>query len=210
MTTQLLADGAAALHTTLDDDALDLLFHGARTVNRFTDEPVDPAEIEAAYELAKWGPTAMNISPLRLVIVPQGPARERLVAAMNESNRAKTLAAPLAVVAAADQRFHDHLHVLAPHRTALATDLEAQPERRASMARTSALLQVGYLITALRAQGLQVGPMGGFDAAAVDAGVLSNPDWTSLLVLNVGRGVAPGGTYPRAGRLDAREAITVL
>lgn len=194
----------------LDATALDQLFREARTVNLFTDEPVDPAEIAAAYDLAKWGPTAMNISPLRLAVVPRGVARERLVAHLNEGNRAKTLAAPLVVVAAADPRFHDHLDVLAPHRPGLAADLEGQPERRASMARTNALLQIGYFILALRAEGLQVGPMGGFDAAALDGDLFAESGWSSLLVLNVGRGVAENGAYPRAARLNSDEAMTVL
>lgn len=194
----------------LDDAALDLLFRETRTVNRFTDDDVDPAEVMAAYDLAKWGPTAMNISPLRLAVVPRGEARERLGSHMSDGNRAKTLEAPLVVVAAADPAFHQHLDVLAPHREGLAEDLEGKPEQRASMARTNALLQIGYLVMALRARGLQVGPMGGFDAAGLDADLFAESGWTSLLVLNIGREVAPGGTHPRAPRLDATDAVTVL
>ncbi|OJX98104.1 MAG: malonic semialdehyde reductase [Micrococcales bacterium 73-15] len=194
----------------LDDAALDLLFREARSVNAFTDDDVDPAEVLAAYDLAKWGPTAMNVSPLRLAVVPRGEARERLVSHLSEGNRAKTLAAPLAVVAAADPRFHSRLDTLAPHRAGLADELEPHAERRAGMARTNALLQIGYLVLALRARGLHVGPMGGFDAAGLDADLFAESGWTSLLVLNVGRAAAPGGTHPRAPRLDAAEAVTVL
>ena len=63
---------ALAQHPSLDDTALDLLFHDARSVNAFSDTEVDPAEIDAAYELLRWAPTAMNISPLRLGVVPRG------------------------------------------------------------------------------------------------------------------------------------------
>lgn len=195
---------------TLDDAALDLLLRDARTVNTFTDEHVDPAEIEAAYGDLRWGPTAMNISPLRLAVIPRGAARERLATHLAEANRAKTLAAPLTVVAAADPAFHTHLATLAPHRSGLADSLEGNLEQRRSMARTNGLIQVGYLIVTLRARGLQVGPLGGFDAAGVDADLLVDRGWQSLLVLNVGRAAADGGTHPRAERLAAADAVAVL
>lgn len=190
--------------------ALDVMFRDARSVNAFTNDEVDPSEVMAAYDVAKWGPTAMNISPLRLAVIPRGGARERLVAHLSEGNRDKTLAAPLVVVAAADPRFHERLGSLAPHRAGLAAGLEDKPEQRANMARTNALLQIGYLIPALRAQGLQVGPMGGFDAVGLDADLFAESGWNSLLVLNVGREAAPGGVHPRAPRLTAADAVAVL
>lgn len=195
---------------TLDDAALDLLFRDARSVNTFSDAPVDPAEVEAAYDVLRWGPTAMNISPLRLAIVPRGPQRERLAAHVSEGNRAKTLAAPLSVVAAADPRFHDHLDTLAPFRAGLAESLEGDVERREHMARVNSLIQVGYLIVALRARGLQVGPMGGIDRDGLDADLFAESGWRSQLVLNLGWDVAEGGTHPRAGRLEASDAVVVL
>lgn len=197
-------------NTALDDAALDLLFRDARTVNAFSDAEVDPAEIEAAYDLLRWGPTAMNTSPLRLVVVPRGEQRERLVEHMNPPNRAKTLAAPLVVVAAADPAFHLTLETLAPHRVGMVEALEADVDRRRGMARTSGLIQVGYLVLALRSRGLQVGPVGGFDAAGLDADLLAEQGWNSLLVINVGWEAAPEGTYPRADRLPVEQAVLTL
>ncbi|PWD50432.1 malonic semialdehyde reductase [Serinibacter arcticus] len=194
----------------LDDAALDLLFRDARSVNAFAEREVDPAEIQAAYDLLRWAPTAMNTSPLRLAVVPRGRQRERLASHMSEGNRAKTLAAPLTVVAASDPAFHTHLDVLAPHRTGLAESLEPQAERREGMARTNALIQVGYLVLALRSRGLHVGPMGGFDTAGVDADLLADQGWRSQLVLNVGWEAAEGGIHPRAARLEASDAVAVL
>ena len=83
-------------------------------------------------------------------------------------------------------------------------------DRDAHMARTSGLIQVGYLILALRTRGLQVGPLGGFDAAGVDADLFAESGWNSLLVLNVGWDVAEGGTHPRADRLDASDAVVTF
>ncbi|GMA32252.1 malonic semialdehyde reductase [Litorihabitans aurantiacus] len=198
------------LAPALDDAALDLLFHEARSVHTFAEGAVDPAEITAAYETLRWAPTAMNISPLRLTVVPVGAPRERLARHMAEGNRAKTLAAPLTVVAATDPGFHTRLDTLAPTRTGLAERLETQPEQRAEMARTNGLLQVGYLLLALRARGLAVGPMGGFDADALDADLHAASGWRSLLVVNVGRAAAPDGTHPRAGRLSADDVVVTL
>ncbi|HCX84265.1 MAG TPA: malonic semialdehyde reductase [Micrococcales bacterium] len=204
MTLDLLAPAA------LDDDALALLFTDARTVNTYVDGDVDPAEIQAAYEVLRWGPTAMNVSPLRLAVVPQGESRERLAAHMAGFNRDKTLAAPLVVVAVADPGFHRHLGTLAPHRVGLEQDLEPQEERRLEMARTNTLIQIGYLIVALRARGLSVGPMAGFDRAGLDADLFAGNGWRSELVLTVGWAAAENGTHPRAARLEVSDAVVVL
>lgn len=188
----------------------DRIFTDGRSVDRFTGGEVTDEHLRAAYDLVKWGPTAMNSTPLRVAAVRSVPARERLVAHMAEGNRAKTLAAPLSLVVAADRRFHEHLETLAPHRAAMRDDLEAAVERRDTMARQSALIQVGYLILGLRAVGLHVGPMGGFDSAGVDAEFFAASGWTSLLVLNVGHDVAPDGVRPRGARLGFEQVTTTL
>ena len=93
----------------LDPSAQDLLFLQAQTANAFTDAPVTDAQIKAIYDLIKWGPTGMNSQPLRIVLIRSPEARERLVQRMAPGNRAKTLAAPLVAVLAADLDFHDEL-----------------------------------------------------------------------------------------------------
>ncbi|MEE6274395.1 malonic semialdehyde reductase [Georgenia sp. MJ206] len=196
----------------LDEHAWDLLFTQARTVETFTDEPVPVEAVRAVYEAVRWAPTAMNSSPLRLAVVTSAPARERLVAHLAPGNQAKTLAAPLTLVAAYDPSFHEHLPVLAPHRAGMREDLDAQPEVREALARTSALLQVGYLLVALRGAGLHVGPMTGMDAAGVDAELFAANGWRALVVLNVGHAPAgtPGAVRPRAARLDFADVVEVL
>src|SRR4051794_37917443 len=127
------------------DDVADLLFREARTAATFTPDEVTDEQLAAVYDLVKWGPTALNIVPLRLLVVRAPEARQRLAAHMGENNRERVLAAPVAIVVAADTGFHAHLPTLAPHAAGLATVLEGQPEQRESMARTNALLQAGYL-----------------------------------------------------------------
>ncbi|HEX8781336.1 MAG TPA: nitroreductase family protein, partial [Nocardioides sp.] len=74
----------------LTPDAQDLLFREARTANAFTDEPVTDEQVAAIYDLVKYGPTAMNTQPLRVVLVRDGEPRERLLKHMADGNRDKT------------------------------------------------------------------------------------------------------------------------
>jgi len=185
----------------IEDTAADLLFREARTVGAFTDEPVTDADLAAAYDLLKWGPTAMNTTPLRLLVVRSDEAKAQLAAHAAEGNRDRVLAAPVTLVAAADPAFHRHLPTLAPHRAAMVDTLEADPAGRAAMARTNALIQIGYLVTALRATGLDAGPIGGFDAAGVDAQFFAESGWQSQLLVLVGHRDGVGTHHPRAARL---------
>src|SRR6476659_1365635 len=99
----------------LDDDAQDLLFLEARTANSFSDEPVTPEQLEAIYELVKYGPTLMNSQPLRVVFVTSPEGKERLLPHMAEGNRAKTAGAPVTAILAYDLDFHEQLPVVFPH-----------------------------------------------------------------------------------------------
>jgi len=207
-TSDLFDADASAL--AIDATVADLLFRAARTVNTFTDEPVTDEQIQAAYDLLRWGPTAMNTSPLRLLLVRSPEARERLARHLSEGNRDRVLAAPLTIVAAADADFHEHLETLAPHLPNARDRFAGDPQQRLGMARTSALIQIGYLIVALRAVGLHVGPMGGMDAAGIDAEFFDANRWTSLLVLNVGQPSGPDAARPRAPRLEFSDVATLV
>lgn len=213
MTTETFTPTDAAFDELLEIDAAtaDLLFREARSVNAFDDTEVPDEKIQAAYDLVRWGPTAMNTVPLRLLVLRDPAARARLVEHMAEGNKAKTLAAPLTIVAAADTRFHEHMDVLAPYMEGARERFEAAGEEsRSGTARTSSLLQVGYLIVGLRAAGLHVGPLGGFDAAAVDAEFFSENGWRSLVVLNVGTPAEEGATRPRQTRLRYDQVTQTL
>ena len=193
----------------LDDAAADLLFRDAHTTDRFTDEPVTDERITAVWELIRWAPTGGNASPGRFLLVRSPQARERLVAHMNENNRAKTLAAPLSVVCAADIRYHELWPRIAPHRVQAAARLEDDLESRVRLATQSAWLQTAYFILGVRAAGLAAGPMGGFDRAAIDGEFFADGRWRSLLVVNVGIG-APGGHRERLPRFDVEDVVRTV
>ena len=192
------------------DDVADLLFREARTAAAFTPDEVSDEQIAAVYDLVKWGPTALNTIPLRLLVVRTAEARARHAAHISEGNRDRVLAAPVSLVLAADTGFHTHIPTLAPHMTALADALAGQPEQRESMARTNALIQAGYLIVGLRAAGLAAGPMGGMDAQGIDEEFFADNGWQSLLVVNVGHRDGAGTHHPRAPRhtyADASQTV---
>lgn len=185
--------------------AQDLLFREARSANAFTDEPVSDDQIAAIYDLVKYGPTAMNVQPLRVVLIRAGESRERLLKHMSEGNREKTASAPLVAVLAADTDFHEHLHRTFPH-FAGAKDRFADADAREQTARFNATLQVGYFLIGVRAAGLAAGPMGGFDAPALDSDLLAGTTLKSLLVVNIGR-PAENAWFDRLPRLELDEVV---
>lgn len=191
-------------------EVADLLFREAHTVNSFQDAVVPDEQIQAVYDLLRWGPTAMNTSPLRLLLVRTPLARAALAAHLSEGNRARVLAAPLTIVAAADTNFHEHLDALVPHLPNARDMFAGDPAAREAMARTSALIQVGYLIVSLRAAGLHAGPMGGMDAAAIDTEFFAENGWRSLLVINIGTPAGPESIRPRAPRLEFDEVMRAV
>ncbi|GLZ08678.1 putative NADH dehydrogenase/NAD(P)H nitroreductase [Actinomadura sp. NBRC 104412] len=192
----------------LDDAGMDLLFREAHTANAFTDEPVTDEQLRAIHDLVKWGPTAMNSQPLRLVAVRSPEARRRLVPLMSENNREKTAKAPLTLIAAADSDFHEHLPVTFPHRRRARDSLAAFPGRE-GIARFNASIQLGYLIVGIRAVGLAAGPMAGFDAEGVKKEFLADTNRHPMAVVNIGR-PAPGAFAPRNPRLEYDQVVTTI
>jgi 3-hydroxypropanoate dehydrogenase len=176
------------------------LFTDAHTAYAFTDQPLPPDTAEQIMGLVKWGPTAMNTQPLRMVAVHTPAAKARLIPLLAEGNQAKAAQAPLNLILAADLDFHEYLPQIAPHSPG-AKESFADPVKRDAHARQQAWLQAGYVIMAIRMRGLAAGPMAGFDKAAVDAEFLADRPWASFLVVNVGY-PAPDGYRERSPRLE--------
>lgn len=192
----------------LEPTAQDLLFREARTANAFTDEPVTDEQLQAIYDLVKYAPTSMNNQPLRMIVVRSDEARARLVDRMADGNKAKTAAAPLAVILATDVNFHEELPRVFPHFPG-AKDLFADDSTRESVARFNATIQVGYFILGVRAAGLAAGPMTGFDAAGVEADFFPEGDHRVLAVVNIGQ-PAENAWLDRLPRLDYSDVVTTV
>ncbi len=193
-------------HLQLTPDAQDLLFREARTANTFTDEPVTDEQVAAIYDLVKYGPTAMNNQPLRIVLVRDGEPRERLLKHMADGNRDKTADAPLVAILAADTDFHELLPRTFPHFPG-ARDLSLDDEAREQAARFNATLQAAYFFLGVRAAGLAAGPMGGFDAHGLDGDFFEGTSLRSLVVVNIGKS-AENAWFDRLPRLALDEVVT--
>lgn len=193
----------------IDSAVQDLLFRDARTANGFTDEPVTDEQLRAIYELIKWGPTAMNSQPLRIVLVRSPQARERLVTHMSGNNKAKTAAAPAVAILAADVDFHDEFHKTFPAFPGARDMFTEDEDMRRQSATLSSSLQIGYFIVGVRAAGLAAGPMGGFDADAVSREFFPDGRHHALVVVNLGR-PAVDAFRPRQPRLTYDEVITTV
>lgn len=182
----------------VDAAAIAQLFTQARTHNVFLDKPVSDDLLRQAVDLAKMGPTSANQSPMRILFLKSEAAKARLVPLMSEGNRAKTAAAPVVAIAAFDEKFYEHLPFLMPH-----VDAKSWFSGNEAFAKRSAFqngaLQVGYLIYALRAVGLDTGPMSGFENGKVDAEFFPEGNVKSNVVINIGYGDATK-LFPRSPR----------
>lgn len=192
----------------LDPAAQDLLFREARTANSFTDEPVTDEQVQAIYDLVKFGPTAFNLSSLRITLVRSPEARERLVQHMAEGNQPKTASAPLVAILSADNEFHEELPALFPHFPQAKDVFFAERPAREGAAHLNAALQSAYFIIGVRAAGLAAGPMTGFDAAGLQKEFLDG-DHTPLMVVNIGK-PAENAWFPRSPRLELDQVIETV
>ena len=186
--------------------ALDQLFREARTHNGWLDQPVPHALLEEAVELAKLGPTAINASPFRIVFVETEAAKARLKPALSAGNVEKTMAAPVTAIVGYDLAFYEQLPRLFPHANLrpMFADNEATATQTAVQNGT---LQLAYFILALRALGLDTGPMGGFDKDKVDAEFFAGTKVRSNLLVNIGYGDHTK-LFPRSPRLAFDEIAT--
>ncbi|GGS76800.1 malonic semialdehyde reductase [Streptomyces violaceus] len=192
----------------LDPAAQDLLFREARTANAFTDEPVTDEQVQAIYDLVKYGPTAFNQTPLRITLVRSPEARERLVPHLAEGNRAKTASAPLVAILSADNEFHEELPHLFPAAPQIKDVFFTERPVRENAAGLNAALQAAYFIVGVRAAGLAAGPMTGFDFEGVRKEFLDD-DHTPLMIVNIGR-PGPDAWYPRSPRLEFDQVVTTV
>ena len=195
-------------HKTIEASSLGQIFTEARTHNVFIDRPVPDELLKRAVDLAKMGPTSANQSPLRILFLRSPEAKERLRPALSPGNLDKTMSAPLVAIAAYDEKFYDHLPFLMPHVDAKAW-FSGDPVKAARSAFQNGTLQVAYLIIALRAVGLDTGPMTGFDNAKVDAEFFPEGNVKSNVLINIGYGDHEK-LFPRSPRFSFDQIAKIL
>jgi 3-hydroxypropanoate dehydrogenase len=192
----------------LSNEALEQLFITARTHNGWRDDEVPDALLREALDIAKWGPTSANCSPMRVLFLRSQEAKQRLAPALIPGNLAKTMAAPAVAIVAHDLNFYEHLPRLDP-----ATDARSWFVGNAPLIEETAFrngtLQGAYLLLALRSVGLDVGPMSGFDKKMVDAEFFPEGTVKSNFLVNIGYG-DEAKLYPRGPRFAFDEIARIL
>lgn len=196
----------------IDVAAQRALFTDARSPLRFSAAPVPVDTVRAVYDLIKWGPTGNNAMPMRLAFAQSEESRSVVVASASSANQARLDAAPLLLIAASDADYHELSHVTAPGIDGLRDRLHADPESRRAKAHDNTWLQVGYLIVGLRAAGLAVRPMGGFDRRSVTEALFAGTGWNAELILAIGYPVADGehGAGERKPRPEWEDVARIL
>jgi 3-hydroxypropanoate dehydrogenase len=198
---------AENIDRSLDARSLDVLFRQARSAKGFQPTPIAPSILQDLIELTSLAPTALNAQPLRVLFVNSDEARERLKPLLWPGNVEKAASAPVTAILARDLNFHEHLPRVFPQVPPQYLDnakAAADP-----MSLQNATLQAGYFILAARALGLDVGPMGGFDSAGVDAEFFPDGSRKSILLVMLGYG-DDSKLFPRNPRLDFAEIATII
>ena len=196
-------------NATLNQAGLDLLFNDARSHNDFEPFALDDEALEAIYDLMKMGPTSANCCPARLVFVRSEEAKARLAPMAMESNQPKILNASSCVIIANDMRFYDRIPELFPHDPSARDWFTGSESFAAETALRNGSLQAAYFMMAARALGLDVGPISGFDAAAVDAAFFPDGRFKSNMLCNIGRGKTEA-LFERLPRLAFDDACDII
>ena len=195
--------------TQADEKTLGLMFLSARTHNGWLDKQVDDALLQSAYDLAKWGATATNSCPLRIVFVKSAEAKEKLKPCLAPGNVEKTMTAPVTAIFANDMEFYEKLPVLSPKNNARSWFLgEGKEKLVESTAFRNGTLQAAYFMLAARAVGLDCAPMSGFDNAKVDAAFFAGTPLKSNFICALGYG-DESKLYPRGARLEFAEVCKI-
>jgi 3-hydroxypropanoate dehydrogenase len=169
----------------LDQDSIDLILTGARSHYAWSDRPVSKQQIHQMFDIVKTGPTSMNSCPARFVFVQSAAGKDRLAKSLKPLNVPKMKTAPLTVIVAYDPEFWKELPRLFPHEDRR-PHFRDKPEFSEETAFRNSTLQGGYLITAARALGLDIGAMSGFSNKIVDEEFFAGTTLKSNFLCNIG------------------------
>lgn len=186
------------INQPLNDVALDQLFREARTYNGYLDTPVSNEQLEAVWELMKFGPTSANCLPARIIWCVSQESKEKLAALSMPANGEKILGAPATAIIGMDMEFYEQLPELFPHTDARSWFVGNDALIEKTAFRNSSL-QGGYFILAARALGLDTGPMSGFNNDAVDGAFFAGTKVKSNFISTIGYG-DPASIFDRSPR----------
>lgn len=192
----------------ISSSCLDQLFLKGRTANGFTDTPVPMDLLREVYDIARMGATSMNTQPTRYVFLVSSESRARLLPALSPGNLDKTRDAPVTVIVATDTRFYEHMPQVW-HKPGARENFEGNPALAQATATRNGTLGGAYFMLAVRAVGLDCGPMSGVDLAKVNAEFFPDGRLQANFLINVGYG-DDSKLFDRNPRLTFEQACTVL
>lgn len=195
------------MNQPLDDKALAQLFSEARSFNAWQNETISDEQLHQLYELMKWGPTAANSCPARIVFVKSAEAKQRLKPCLAEGNVEKSMSAPVVAIIGMDMEFYEKLPQLFPHTDARAW-FAGKPDKILDNAMRNSSLQGAYLILAARSLGLDCGPMSGFDYPKLEAEFFPDGKVKANFICAMGYG-SQEKLHPRGPRLEFAEACRI-
>ena len=192
----------------LDEEALNLVFGEARSMNGWQDKDVSDAMIHSLYDLTKMGPTSTNCSPARFVFVKSEAEKAKFEPALLPNNISKVMTAPVVAIIGYDLDFSDHMTKLFPHMD-VAPMYKGNDEMNVSTAFRNSSLQGAYFMMVCRALGLDCGPMSGFSNELVDKTFFENTNIKSNFLCCIGYGDSEK-IFQRLPRLDFNEACEII
>ena len=192
----------------LDEEALNLVFGEARSMNGWQDKDVSDAMIHSLYDLTKMGPTSTNCSPARFVFVKSEAEKVKFEPALLPNNISKVMTAPVVAIIGYDLDFSDHMTKLFPHMD-VAPMYKGNDEMNVSTAFRNSSLQGAYLMMVARAMGLDCGPMSGFNNQLVDKTFFSGTNIKSNFLCCIGYGDSTK-IFQRLPRLDFDEVCKII
>ena len=173
--------------TRLDEKSIQLILTRARSHYAWQNKPVDMALLQQAYDIMKMGPTSMNTCPARITFVVSDEAKQRIAKSLKPANVPKVLSAPVTAIFAYDVEFWKELLQLFPHEDRRG-HFDGKEKHSEDTAFRNSTLQGAYFMIALRALGLDVGPISGFDNAIIDEEFFAGTSVKSNFLCNIGYG----------------------
>lgn len=192
----------------LDNAALDTLFRHAQSHNGWLDKPVTEAQLKQIYDLMKMGPTSANSCPARIVFVHSAAAKAKLQPCLNTGNVEKSMTAPVVAIIGMDMEFYEKLPKLFPHTDARSW-FAGKPDKIQENAFRNSSLQGAYFILALRALGMDAGPMTGYDPVKINAAFFPDGKIKVNFICALGYG-DDTKLHVRHPRLDFVEACQIV
>ena len=192
----------------LDEAGLAQLFTDAHTHTKWHDKPISEAVLKLLYDLVKVGSTSANCSPARFVFITSDEGREKLKPCLSSGNVEQTMTAPCTVIVAYDEEFYEELPTLFPYADAKSW-FTSSPEAAYETAMRNSSMQGAYLISAVRALGLDAGAMSGFTPTLLNETFFSDSTWKVNFLLNIGYGDKEK-VHKRLPRLSFEQACHIV